>query len=165
MRRLLLVAVIGVAASASAARADGIPRYMPCPNANIHGWGPHASSVTWPSAYPPGWYTATYTYQWYMPWYAYYNFSHGPYANWMAGGGYAGYANHGPAGYFYYPNVKPAEPYIGEWMGRVSGRPTPYDVLQGKLMPAAPPAQVAKTDDKKEEKKDEKKEDKKDKKE
>ena len=53
--------------------------------------GPYASSATFPCINPPGWYTNTYSYAWYYPWYAYYNYSHGPYANWMAGGGYAGY--------------------------------------------------------------------------
>lgn len=61
------------------------------------------SSVTWPSVNPPGWYTSTYKHAWYYPWYAYYDFSSGPYANWLAGGGYAGYASHGPAGYYNYP--------------------------------------------------------------
>jgi uncharacterized protein (TIGR03000 family) len=46
---------------------------------------------------PPGWYSNTYYYAWQYPWFAYYNYSHGPYANWMAGGGYAFYKNCGPA--------------------------------------------------------------------
>jgi hypothetical protein len=66
---------------------------------------------------PPGWYTNTYSYRWYYPWYAYYDYTAGPYANWMSGGGYAGYANHGPAG-MYYSSKPPAQPYIGEWIGR-----------------------------------------------
>lgn len=53
--------------------------------------GPWATSATFPLANPPGWYTNTYWYAWQYPWFAYYNYSHGPYANWMAGGGYAGY--------------------------------------------------------------------------
>ena len=158
MSRQLLLAAIGVAVSVGWANADGIPRWTPPAQSGNHGWGPHASSVTWPSVYPPGWYTNTYNYKWYYPWYAYYNFSHGPYSNWQATKGVAGYAYHGPAGYYHYPNVKPAEPYIGEWQGRVTGRPTAYDVLQGKLMPTDP-----KKDDKKDGKKEEvKKDDKKD---
>jgi uncharacterized protein (TIGR03000 family) len=42
---------------------------------------------------PPGWYTNTYLYHWQYPWYAYYNYSQGPYANWMRAQGFAGYAN------------------------------------------------------------------------
>ena len=38
-------------------------------------------------------------YHWHYPWYAYYNASHGPYANWMSGGGWATYGgNCGPQG-------------------------------------------------------------------
>jgi uncharacterized protein (TIGR03000 family) len=55
--------------------------------------GPYASSAAFPCINPPGWYTNTYSFAWYYPWFAYYNYSHGPYANWMAGGGYAGYAS------------------------------------------------------------------------
>src|SRR5262249_50837786 len=57
-----------------------------------HG-GPYASSAAFPCINPPGWYTNTYSFAWYYPWFAYYNYSHGPYANWMAGGGYAWYAS------------------------------------------------------------------------
>jgi uncharacterized protein (TIGR03000 family) len=111
MRRLLLLAAVaagGVVGSSGAARADG-------------GFcGPYATSVTWPSAVPPGWYTNTYWHGWFYPWYAYYNFSQGPYANWMSSGGYAGYADHGPAGIYYFHKA-PAEPYMGNWAG--SGSP------------------------------------------
>lgn len=55
--------------------------------------GPWAASAAFPCINPPGWYTNTYSYAWYYPWYAYYNYSHGPYANWMAGGGFAWYAS------------------------------------------------------------------------
>ena len=51
----------------------------------------YASSAAYPTANPPGWYTNTYSYAWYYPWYAYYNSSSGPYANWAAGRGYATY--------------------------------------------------------------------------
>ena len=99
---LAALAAGGVAATAGAGRAngDGFPyRVVPVPQ--IH-HPPRTSSVTWPSVSPPGWYTDTYKHAWYFPWYAYYNFSSGPYANWAAGGGYAGYASHGPAGYYYW---------------------------------------------------------------
>jgi uncharacterized protein (TIGR03000 family) len=58
--------------------------------------GPWAASAAFPLANPPGWYTNTYSYPWYYPWYAYYNSSQGPYANWMAGRGFASYGNHKP---------------------------------------------------------------------
>lgn len=147
MKTHLLLATLGLLVSVGSACADGIPRYLPPARTGNHGFGPHASSVTWASAHPPGWYTNTYNYNWYYPWYAYYNFSCSPYANWTATKGYAGYAHHGPAGIHYW-HQKPAEPYIGEWQGRVVGRPTAYDVLIGNLLP---------TPDKKDEKKDEKK--------
>ena len=109
MSRLLLAAAVagGVLASVGKARAE-----------DYHRFAPHATSVTWPSVTPPGWYTDTYAYRWYYPWYAYYDYTHGPYANWMAGGGYAGYANHGPAG-MYYSCKPPAQPYLGEWYYRM----------------------------------------------
>ncbi len=107
MRKLLLLAALaagGLFGSAGAARAEGDFNAGPLKVPDVHRWlGPHSTSVTWPSVNPPGWYTNTYRHRWYYPWYAYYDFSHGPYANWMAGGGYAGYAYHGPAGYYHYP--------------------------------------------------------------
>ena len=107
MRKLLLLAAVaagGVVGSAGVARADGKPPHYPIPVPDVHQFlGGKPSTVTWPSATPPGWYTNTYRHQWYQPWYAYYNFSSGPYANWMAGGGYAGYANCGPGGHFHWP--------------------------------------------------------------
>jgi hypothetical protein len=137
MSRLLLAAAVavGVMASAGVARADG------------HRFLPHSTSVTWPSVTPPGWYTDTYRYAWYFPWYAHYDYSHGPYANWMAGGGYAGYANHGSAG-MAYSNRPAAQPYIGEWYYRIPEKeayrapptelPGAYNSLQGMTGPAAP---------------------------
>lgn len=95
MRRLLLAAVLAVGALACSAGTAGAQyRYH---------HKPVVSSVTWPSVNPPGWYTNTYKHLWFYPWYAYYDFISGPYANWAAGGGYAGYTNHGPAGYYNYP--------------------------------------------------------------
>ena len=127
MGRLLLAAAVvgGALGQASAGPLD-----------REHRFEPHATSVTWPSVTPSGWYTNTYSYRWYYPWYAYYDYTHGPYANWMAGGGYAGYANHGPAG-MYYSSKPPAEPYIGEWAGRTNlsavpgGYPGAYNSLKG----------------------------------
>jgi uncharacterized protein (TIGR03000 family) len=55
--------------------------------------GPWASSAAFPTLNPPGWYTNTYSYAWYYPWYAYYNSSQGPYANWTSGQGFATYGN------------------------------------------------------------------------
>lgn len=125
MRRVLLAAALaagGVAWTAGDAAAQ-----------QTH-FGPSATSVTWPSVTPPGWYTNTYKHAWYYPWYAYYNYSTGPYANWMAGGGYATYAHHGPAGHYYYP-VQPAQPYYGAWYQGEgsSSTPTTMDALQGQL--------------------------------
>ena len=82
MRKLLLGLLVLVGLAGSSQRASA--------------WqyghtGPWASSATYPTANPPGWYTNTYYYAWAYPWFAYYNYSHGPYANWMSGGGYAGY--------------------------------------------------------------------------
>ena len=47
--------------------------------------GPWPQTAAFPCVNPPGWYTNTYSYAWQYPWFAYYNYSHGPYANWMAG--------------------------------------------------------------------------------
>ena len=109
MRRLLLLAAVaagGLCGSAGTARADGEHTFGPVKIWDIHDClPPKSTSVTWPSVSPPGWYTNTYRHKWFYPWYAYYNFSHGPYANWPASGGYAGYASHGPAGYYYYPGL------------------------------------------------------------
>ena len=109
MRKLLLLAALaagGVVGTSGAARAEGDHHWGPVPIIDIHRClGPKSTSVTWPSVSPPGWYTNTYRHKWFYPWYAYYDFTHGPYANWMASGGYAGYAYHGPAGYYYYPGL------------------------------------------------------------
>lgn len=56
--------------------------------------GPYAQTAAFPLANPPGWYTNTYSFAWHYPWFAYYNYSHGPYANWMTGGGYATYSTY-----------------------------------------------------------------------
>lgn len=158
MRKLLILAAVagGILVSAEAARAEGQRPHWPIPAPDIHDGHQHSTSVTWPSVTPSGWYTNTYRHKWYYPWYAYYNFSMGPYANWMAGGGYAAYASNGPAG-MYYSHKPPTEPYIGVWY---TGSPLPA-YLSG---PAGPPTVIVpKKDEKQEEKKDEKPKDKQDK--
>ncbi len=84
MKRLLagfFLALVGVLSTTGMARADGD---YPCP------W---ARSAAFPTVTPPGWYTNVYKYDWRYPWYAYYNHSQGPYANWLLAQGHAGYAN------------------------------------------------------------------------
>lgn len=128
MRKLLLLAAVtagGVVGTASTARAEGDHTFGPIPIIDVHRClGPKSTSVTWPSVSPPGWYTNTYRHDWFYPWYAYYNFSHGPYAAWPLSGGYAGYANHGPAGYYYYPGLS-GPPVVAVPVGRPPMLPPP----------------------------------------
>jgi hypothetical protein len=133
MRRVLLLAMLGVTVSVGWARADGIPQHYPWPRPTNHGFGPHTTSVTWPSVVPPGWYSNTYNYRWYYPWFAYYNYSSSPYANWPATRGVAGYANHGPAGIYYWPNPTPAQPYLGQWAAGSTS--SSFSTLQGLTAP------------------------------
>jgi uncharacterized protein (TIGR03000 family) len=87
MRKLLLVAVLALGGViASSGRADAW---------HYGHFGPYPATAAFPCANPPGWYTNTYSYAWYYPWFAYYNYSHGPYANWMSGGGFAWYSTCG----------------------------------------------------------------------
>src|SRR5262245_42534083 len=70
--------------------------------------GPWPQTAAFPCVNPPGWYSNTYSYAWQYPGFAYYSSTHGPYANWMAGGGYAYYKNCGgcslyACGYGYAP--------------------------------------------------------------
>src|SRR4051812_5242100 len=44
--------------------------------------GPYYISALSPCGPTPGWYTSRYWFAWQYPWYAYYNYSHGPYAGW-----------------------------------------------------------------------------------
>lgn len=84
MRRWLVVSVLGLAGlvgSAGPAGAMGVFIYR----------GPYPQTVAFPCV-GSQYFTSTYYFAWQYPWYAYYNASHGPYANWMAGGGYATYA-------------------------------------------------------------------------
>jgi uncharacterized protein (TIGR03000 family) len=90
MRKMLMASVLAIAAVVgSSSRADA------------WSWGhtgPWPQTAAFPCVNPPGWYSNTYSYAWQYPWFAYYNYSHGPYANWMAGGGYAYYKNCGNCG-------------------------------------------------------------------
>ena len=82
---VFVLALLGIVGTSGTAHAEGGDYCCPWP-----------SSAAFPTVTPPGWYTNTYLYAWQYPWYAYYNSSHGPYANWAAGQGYAGYANQKP---------------------------------------------------------------------
>ena len=80
-------------------------------------WGPSPRTAAFPQMNPPGWYTNTYSFAWQYPWFAYYNYSHGPYANWMSGGGYAWYSTSGmgypmpmPPGMLPPPTPAPKDP-------------------------------------------------------
>ena len=53
---------------------------------------PITSSVAFPMQTPSGYFTNTYYFAWYYPWYQNYNYSHGSYSNWWRGGGYAYYS-------------------------------------------------------------------------
>ncbi|MBA4064965.1 MAG: hypothetical protein C0501_14875 [Isosphaera sp.] len=87
MRKLLLLGALAVGGVGATGGSAGAYHYG-------H-FGPWAQTASFPSANPPGYYTNTYSYAWQYPWYAYYNSSHGPYANWASGGGYAYYTTLG----------------------------------------------------------------------
>ncbi len=90
MRRTLFAAVLVVAGSAAPAAANY----------------PSSTTATFPLLNPSGPYTNTYYYGWHYPWFAYYNYAHGPYANWWYYGPYATYGWCGPCrGY--------ADPFAG----------------------------------------------------
>lgn len=80
---LFLVAVAGMLVTTGMAGASGTEAEMWC--------APRATTAAFPTVNPPGWYTNTYWYNWYYPWYAYYNWSQGPYANWATSRGIATY--------------------------------------------------------------------------
>jgi len=82
MRKWLIPSVLAVAALA--ATPDRAAAY----GAIVR---PYYTAAAFPYLNPPGYYTNSYYYAWYYPWYAYYNASHGPYANWQQWGGYATY--------------------------------------------------------------------------
>lgn len=97
MRRWLILSIVGLAgvlASDSRASAYG---YGPTVR-------PYYTSAAFPCVNPPGYYTNSYYYAWYYPWFANYNYSHGSFANWYQWGGYAtyggtcGFAGCGPNG-------------------------------------------------------------------
>jgi uncharacterized protein (TIGR03000 family) len=100
MRKLVfgLAVLLVLAVSENRAAADGL---------GFH--GPWPQTAAFPCMNPPGWYTNTYSFAWQYPWFAYYNYSQGPYANWMAGGGFATYANC-PCGHQMYRGVAPVIP-------------------------------------------------------
>lgn len=52
---------------------------------------PYYTAASFPCLNPSGYYSNSYYYAWYYPWFANYNYSHGPYANWYQWGGYATY--------------------------------------------------------------------------
>ncbi|HJZ55019.1 MAG TPA: TIGR03000 domain-containing protein [Gemmataceae bacterium] len=86
MRRWLILSVLGLAGVlGTSSRASA--------------WwvfgGPYYTSAAFPCVNPPGYYTNLYYYGWMYPWYAYYNYSHGPYNGWWLNGGYATYASCG----------------------------------------------------------------------
>ena len=87
MRKTLFVAVLALAA-------------IPTSAAPARAWltdHPFSTSATFPLLTPSGYYTNTYYYGWAYPWFAYYNYSHGPYANWWVNGGFATYGYGWPA--------------------------------------------------------------------
>ncbi|HEX4613506.1 MAG TPA: TIGR03000 domain-containing protein [Urbifossiella sp.] len=97
MRKILFAAVIALAGYATPARA----------------WLtdlPTSTSATFPLLTPSGYYTNTYYYGWAYPWYSHYNYAHGTYANWRAGGGYATYG-------YGWPNYAPTNPLAGTAAG------------------------------------------------
>lgn len=79
----IVLTAAGIMLAAGPVLADGKEGNIGCT--------PRATTVAFPTINPPGWYTNTYWYNWYYPWYAYYNWSQGPYANWMAARGVATY--------------------------------------------------------------------------
>ncbi len=87
--------------------------------------GPWAQTAAFPSASPPGWYTNTYSFAWQYPWFAYYNSAHGPYANWMSGGGYAYYASFAGAPPVYPGWTTPAPVAVPEPKDGAAPRATP----------------------------------------
>jgi uncharacterized protein (TIGR03000 family) len=79
-------------------------------------WGHHGvfpQTAAFPLANPPGWYTNTYSFAWQYPWFAYYNYSHGPYANWASGGGYATYTTYTGHPVTYRPYLNQGAPGTG----------------------------------------------------
>ena len=87
MRRWLIASILGLAGLlGTGSRADAYWGHT----------GPFPASAAFPCVYPPGYYTNSYYYGWYYPWFAYYNSSHGSFANWYQWGGYATYGNCGP---------------------------------------------------------------------
>lgn len=84
MRKWLIVSVLVLAGTLTSTN-----------RASAFGYGlvvhPYYASAAFPCLNPPGYYTNSYYFAWYYPWYANYNYSHGPYSNWWWWGGYATY--------------------------------------------------------------------------
>ncbi|MBX9582236.1 MAG: TIGR03000 domain-containing protein [Gemmataceae bacterium] len=99
MRKSFMLAVLGVAGAAASATPAAAWSY------GFRPAQPHTTLAAFPAVRPPGWYANRYYYQWPIPWFAYYGYQDGPYANWMAGGGYAYYAGLG--------DNQPNPPYPG----------------------------------------------------
>lgn len=95
MRKCLFVAVLALAGLAVSSNRASAWWFHPTPG-----------SAAFPMIYPSGYYTNTYYFAWYYPWYANYNYSHGWYANWWHGGGYAWYS-----GQQFPPGFVPGMPY------------------------------------------------------
>lgn len=92
MRKWLVVTVVAVAGALGTAN-----------RAAAYGLGlthsPYYASAVFPCLNPPGYFSNSYYFAWYYPWYANYNYAHGPYANWWHTGGFATYGgNCGPHG-------------------------------------------------------------------
>jgi uncharacterized protein (TIGR03000 family) len=128
MRKLVtaLLVVVGVAATSGRVQAWQWGHH-----------GPFPQTAAFPCANPPGWYTNTYWFAWQYPWFAYYNYNHGPYANWMSGGGYAYYANCTGHPVFY-------RPYLNQGGATVpDALPAPKDTKNGDPKDKLPaPAKV-----------------------
>lgn len=74
-------------------------------SAQVINCGPYYTQAAFPGMSPPGYYMNLYQYNWYYPYYAHYNYSHGHYQNWWVNGGYAtyGWPYSGHPGYPAYP--------------------------------------------------------------
>lgn len=81
MRRFLFASLLALAGLAVSADRASAWWYYPA----------QPGTVSFPMVYPSGYYTNTYPFAWYYPWYANYNYSHGSYAHWWQSHGWAFY--------------------------------------------------------------------------
>lgn len=81
MRKWLLVSILAVAGTALPANRASAWWYCQ----------PTTAAVSFPMLTPSGYFTNTYYFAWYYPWYANYNYSHGSYAHWYVSHGWAFY--------------------------------------------------------------------------